>query len=73
MTSWSTATSSTPGSDPTASAHPADQLVDLGVVGHREGELDGHPLALDLHRPDHAQLPQRTPQFGVDDAGNEPL
>ena len=49
---------------------PGDQLVDLGIVGHREGDLDGHVLALHLHRADHAQLPQRTAQFGIDHRGH---
>ena len=50
---------------PDGATHPVHQLVHLGIVGHRQGHLDGHPLPPDLHRPGHAQLPQRAAEFWI--------
>ena len=70
MTAVVTVTSSTPGTARTAGPDPLVQLVDLGVVGHRQGHLDRHPLAPGLDAPDHAQLPQRPTQLGVGHRGH---
>jgi hypothetical protein len=51
-------------------ADPVHQFVDLGVVGHRQGDFDGHLFAPGLHPADHAQLPQRAAQLGIGHGGN---
>ena len=59
-----------PGQRPDRPPDPARQLVDLGVVGHRQGELDADLLALDLDPADHAQLAERSAQLGIDHRGD---
>ena len=49
---------------------PGDELVDLRVLGDRQGHVDRDLLALGHDPPDHAQLPQRASELGVVHVGD---
>ena len=49
---------------------PGHQLVDLRVLGDRQGHVDGDLPPLGHDSPDHAQLPQRASEFGVVHVGD---